>query len=327
MADEITRLTELLARDPSNIAFRQLAELLRLRGDLDAAQKVAVRGLERHTLDAEAHALLARICVDRGELQRAFDEWDMALRLSPLHAGALKGLAFITYRWGRLEEAERYLMDAVSANQSDASLAVALSSVRNARASLASFGATTTSPPRGVAASAPPLRQAPSSSPARSAAPVAAEVPKARTNNDRPAARPSDWVPSAATDATSLRDLFRAVTAATDLHALLVDADGLVVAGKFVVSDGSNRAQEIGAELSGLSDEANRAMRHLQLGDWKSITFESASSAVAMARAGGDSLVVVASEHGAPLGLLRRVLERAEKTATSWLEGAGGSAR
>src|SRR4051812_46073764 len=109
MADDIRRWSDELARDPSSLVFLQLAEALRRQGQLDLALKIALRGLERHSHNSEAHDLLAKICVDRGELQRAFDEWDMVLRLTPTHVGAMKGLAFICYQQGRREEAERYL--------------------------------------------------------------------------------------------------------------------------------------------------------------------------------------------------------------------------
>ena len=88
MSEEIRRLSEELARDPSSLVFLQLGEALRRAGQLDLGLKVAHRGLERHAHNADAHDLLARIRVDRGELQDAFDEWDMVLRLAPNHVGA-----------------------------------------------------------------------------------------------------------------------------------------------------------------------------------------------------------------------------------------------
>ena len=323
MADEVRRLTELLAHDPGNLAFRQLGELLRQRGDLDAAHKVAIRGLERHTLDSEAHALLARISVDRGELQRAFDEWDMALRLAPTHIGALKGLGFISYRWGRLDEAERYLMEAVSIAPADASVLSALDSVRRARESLAGYRG-------GEAASVAPSR---TTSPARAGVAVLPPQTTVRAtpahNNTRESALQElrkEWsAQPAARESTSPAELFRPITGDSQLQAVLVDADGLVIAGQFISQGGADRAQDVGAELSGVGEEANRAMRHLNMGDWKTITFESESAVVAIARAGAhekdNALVVLASASGAPPGLVKRVLERAQKRAISFLDG------
>jgi predicted regulator of Ras-like GTPase activity (Roadblock/LC7/MglB family)/Tfp pilus assembly protein PilF len=339
MVDEIRRLTELLARDPSNIAFRQLAELLRQRGDLDAAYRVAIRGLERHTLDAESHALLARICLDQGELQRAFDEWDMALRLSPSHLGALKGLGFISYRWGRLDDAERYLREALVSSPTDPSLAGAVESVIKARnslsnASLVAAAAPRTPPPvtsaaftAGVPATTTQdamraewiSATAPSSPPPTVVASSAVPISRKEVST-REAEAVAESFSSVEADHS---ELFRPVTGESELQAMLVDPDGLVLAGRFLRRDGTDSAQEVGAELSGVSDEVGRAMRHLNLGEWKSISFESEGSVVAMARAGGsgESIVMVAAARGAPLGLVRRVLDRAQRRADKWLDG------
>ena len=94
MPDEIRRWSEELARDPASMVFVPLGDALRRRGQLDPALKVATRGLERHPYDADAHDLLARIHADRGDMERAMDEWGAALRVAPHHAGALKGMGF-----------------------------------------------------------------------------------------------------------------------------------------------------------------------------------------------------------------------------------------
>src|SRR5690242_18775704 len=133
MADDVSRLSDQLARDPASLAFVPLGEALRRRGQLDLALRVAVRGLERHPHLADGHDLLARIAADQGELQRAFDEWDMVLRLSDGHAGALRGMGFICFQQGRLEEAEQYLESAAAKNPSDERIAQALANVRAAR--------------------------------------------------------------------------------------------------------------------------------------------------------------------------------------------------
>src|SRR5437763_964019 len=92
MVDHVRRLSDELVRDPGSRVFVPLGEALRRRGQLDLALKVTLRGLERHPHFADAHDLLARIAVDRGDLERAFDEWDMVLRLVPGHLGALTGM-------------------------------------------------------------------------------------------------------------------------------------------------------------------------------------------------------------------------------------------
>ena len=71
MADEIRRLSDDLARDPSSLVFLPLADALRRAGQLDVALRVALRGLDRHPYVADAHDVLARIHADRGDLEQA----------------------------------------------------------------------------------------------------------------------------------------------------------------------------------------------------------------------------------------------------------------
>src|SRR5256885_820318 len=130
MADDVRRWSDELARDPASLVFLPLGETLRRQGQLDLALKIAVRGLERHSHNADAHDLLARIAVDRGELQRAFDEWDVVLQLTPGHLGALKGMAFVRFQQGKSEEAEQYLQRAAEQG-GDAEVTAALANMRS----------------------------------------------------------------------------------------------------------------------------------------------------------------------------------------------------
>src|SRR5262245_27031488 len=102
MPDDVQQLSAQLAQDPSSLVFLRLGELLRRKGQFDAAQRVALSGLERHPHNADAHDLLARILADKHDYERAFDEWDMTLRIAPGHTGALKGLAFLYFKIGDL---------------------------------------------------------------------------------------------------------------------------------------------------------------------------------------------------------------------------------
>ena len=67
--------------------------------------------------------------------------------------------------------------------------------------------------------------------------------------------------------------------------ALLLDENGYVLGGLYVDDEGNDLAQEIGAQLSGISDEVVRSTRHLDIGDWRSIVFETQVAVVAMAPA------------------------------------------
>src|SRR5260370_9507123 len=109
MADEIKPLSAGLAQDPDSVVFLRLGELLRRKGQLDIAHRVALTGLERHPHLADAHDLYARILADKREYERAFDEWDMALRIVPAHVGALKGLAFPSFTTRPVDQATPHL--------------------------------------------------------------------------------------------------------------------------------------------------------------------------------------------------------------------------
>jgi tetratricopeptide (TPR) repeat protein len=104
-----------------------------------------------------------------------------------------------------------------------------------------------------------------------------------------------------------------------DQTALLLDAHGYVLGGLYLDADGSDLAEEVGAQLSGISDEVIRATRHLDIGEWRSILFETEVAVVAMAPAADDSLLVVAASRATPLGLLRRLLERCAERSAAWL--------
>jgi len=122
MADDIRGLSAQLAQDPQSLVFLRLGEALRRKGQLEAALRVAMNGLERHPHLADAHDLYARILTDKHDYERAFDEWDMAVRIAPHHTGALKGLAFLYFKVGDVEQAEAHLAAAKRVEPNDPSL-------------------------------------------------------------------------------------------------------------------------------------------------------------------------------------------------------------
>ncbi len=130
MADEIRALSAQLAQDPQSLVFLRLGEALRRKGQLDAATQVAMNGLERHPHLADAHDLLARILTDKHDYERAFDEWDMAVRIAPHHTGALKGLAFLYFKVGDLAQAEAHLEQARNVEPDDPSIEQAFEMIR-----------------------------------------------------------------------------------------------------------------------------------------------------------------------------------------------------
>ena len=298
MADEIRRLSDDLARDPSSLAFMPLADALRRAGQLDIALRVALRGLDRHPYLADAHDVLARIHADRGDLERAADEWEMALRLNHAHGPARLGLGFIDFRRGNLESAEQRLA-AASGNDDDGSVAAALAHVRSAlHARTARHGSESDA-----------ARMPTSETRSRATTPVSWLTPVS----------PPTIIEYPTPDPSKARQVFANVLDAADQMALLVDADGLVLAGGYTDANGQDVADIVAAELAGVGGEAERAMRHLGLGAWTSMLVEADRSIVAMSPAPLGSLVVVAAARQTPVGLVRLLLDRALTRARDWL--------
>lgn len=278
MADDVRRWSDELARDPNSLVFLELGETLRRQRLLDVAHKIALRGLERHPHNADAHDLIARIAVDRGDLQTARERWATVLQLVPGHAGALKGMGYLSFQEGRLNEAERYLSN-VAATDGDERVTSALATVRRTSMSLPA-------------------------------------VPEP----------PVDPVPAGVADEPLPHDpqcLFADLLVEDAQTALLLDASGYVLGGIYLDGDGTDVSSDVGAQLSGITDEVRRAMRHLDIGEWRSITFETQVAVVAMSPSADASLVVVAASRATPLGLVRRLLERCGRRASAWLERGG----
>ena len=324
MADEIRRLSDDLARDPSSLVFMPLAEALRRAGQLEIAMRVALRGLDRHPYLADAHDVLARIHADRGDLERAADEWEMALRLDPNHPQASLGLGFVDFRRGDLESAERRL-SAAGAGDDTPGVAAALAHVRSALGARASDGIPATPSAPNVTLVAPPpvetsvaefqTMDAPVEVPGPVAARMATPTRNAAVSRATPKSIPEYPVP----DPARARQLFSSVLDAPDQSALLVDADGLVLAGSYIDPTGQDVGEVVAAELAGVTSEAERAMRHLGLGAWTSLLVEADDAVVAMTPAPLGSLLVVATSRQTPVGLVRLVLDRALTRARDWL--------
>ena len=132
MTDDIRALTARLADEPSSLAFLELGEALRRRGQLEPAYKIVRGGLSRYPDLADAHDLLGRILGDQGDLAGAFDAWADALRFDPMRGGALKGIGFLYFRAGNIDAALEHLQRAAEIDPDDESIAQALARVRAA---------------------------------------------------------------------------------------------------------------------------------------------------------------------------------------------------
>ena len=283
MADEIKKLSSQLAQDPDSLVFLRLAELLRHKGQLDAAHRVAVTGLERHPHLADAHDLFARILADKHDYERAFDEWDMALRIAPTHAGALKGLAFLYFKVGDVEQAAAHLEAAQRAAPDDPGVAQALALARGAHA-----------PSEGQVV--PPV-------PAPAAAPVEEPLPAA--------AQPLE-------DAR----VFAGLEGAEE-GLLLLDASGRVLGGALKNPQGQDVTDAVAAYLAGVSQEAARTTKLLALGKWTGVAAEGRLGHVHLTAPSGDALLLVVRDRAVPMGRLAIIAQRAAGAARRWLEAHG----
>lgn len=297
MADEIRTLTAELAADPGSLAFLRLGEALRVRGQRDAAQKVAITGLTRYPHLPDAHDLFARILVDAGDLERAFDEWDMALRLDPEHSGAHKGLGFLYYRAGDLANALLHLQTAAAATPGDESLRAAAGRVR-ADLSVASGRAT----PAGAAG-------------AREAEPPDLQIADAGAESASPAALDV----SAGAEAPSTPKIFAGLEGAEN-GLLLLDANGMRLGGGLRTPVGTDVADVVAAHLAGVSREAGRTVKLLNLGEWQSLVVEAKDGNLALVPPTDDALLLVARDGSVPMGRLAFLAERAAKAARAWLD-------
>lgn len=117
------------------------------------------------------------------------------------------------------------------------------------------------------------------------------------------------------------RALFATAIGEAEQTALLLDAEGVPLAGSYVDSNGRDISAEIGSALSGVSKEVSRSMRLLSLGAWTAVVIETEAATIALAPATRDAVVLLASSSTVPLGLVRRVLTRSVALAINWMSG------
>jgi tetratricopeptide (TPR) repeat protein len=305
VSDDIRTLTARVADEPTSLAFLELAEALRRRGQLEAAGKVARGGLSRYPGLADAHDLLARILSDQGDLAGAFDAWADALRLDPMRTSALKGIAFLYFRAGDAAAAIEHLQRAAEVDPDDISIAQALARVR--RESRVAPGAP---------AREPALEEPPAPDPMPAVAPVTTE--EAPT----PVAPPVAKSPPAPAASPPTPDEGGSPFAAIDggRSVVLVDANGLLLAGSLTTPEGAESGDRVAAELAGVLREASRAGRLLGLGQWHSITLECPDAHFVLVQPTGETVLLAAREPSLPIARVALLAERAAREAKSWLE-------
>jgi hypothetical protein len=106
---EIEKLERRWKENPKGTVFAPYAEVLRKHGDYPMAKDVLRHGLELHPDHIPGNIVLGRCCLDLGEEGPAEAAFTHVLDLDAENVIALKALAEITERQGRLMEAVNWL--------------------------------------------------------------------------------------------------------------------------------------------------------------------------------------------------------------------------
>lgn len=345
---DLQRWSDEVARDPRSLAFLPLARAYRRQGLREAATQLCLRGLEAYPSHVEAHGLLALLYLEAGDSTKAADEWSMVLRIDKDNFDALRGMGFCYLEQDQLSRARQTLERAALLRPSDPAVQEALR-VLGTRQELTEqgIGRTTTvatsddpwaAPAEGSQAGGTVEKASPEETSAEEAS--AAAEPWAETAGVTPAgsrteaARPATPAPAAGASSVpqgSVQFEFAGVpddpTRLFDdllmggplLGALLVDAQGLVLAGRLtegVAGDGS----VLGAVLGGAIDEATRTTEHLSLGGWRGILLEAEHALLHLAPVGDHGVVVLAAQRNAPAGWMLRAAAQAAEQAARYME-------
>jgi tetratricopeptide (TPR) repeat protein len=324
---QVRQWSEEVARDPGSLSFLPLAEAYRAQGRRDAALRLCIRGLERNPDNVEAHALLGLLYREGGEQLKAFDEWDIALRLSPDHRVSRREIGLLCLERGDWPAAARHLERALADAPDDADLRSGLELARTnaaVAAPMARPGPAPVAAPQPEPAAAPVSDAVASPAPEPVAAPPSTPVPPPSPPTPAAAqAAPAAPVAGAGSEAAgwdSLQAEFAAIGAERGIvGAVVLDEHGYVLAGEMIVG-GRDRAPEVAAVLSGASSEAERAVRHLGLGTWLGILLETPEATVRLAPV-PEGMLAIAARREVPTGWVLRVAGRARDAAVRWLGG------
>ncbi len=101
---------------------------------------------------------------------------------------------------------------------------------------------------------------------------------------------------------------------------VLLDTQGLRLAGTLEAPDGTDVSDALAAHLQGVSREASRAARLLELGNWESVTAESPDGHLLVLPPTQSTVLVLMRDSKVPVGRLGLMADQAARAARSWLE-------
>jgi len=178
---EIEKLERRYAENPQGLTFAPLAEIHRKNGDVARALELLRAGLELHPNYIPASIVLGRCHWDLGDLPAAESAFSHVLRLDDENVIALKSLADINEKLGRVPDAQRWLNRLISVDRSNEEARQQLARLESGKSQPAAPAAAAA-----PAAPAPPEPQAPKAKSAASEPP--APVPPAPVRPQPPAA-------------------------------------------------------------------------------------------------------------------------------------------
>lgn len=118
--------------DPASIAFVQLAEECRRRGDNEEAAALCRAGLVHHPDNLTARVTLGRALVELDRLDEAFTELTFVLDAAPGNLPAIRALAEIYQRRGMMSEALVHYRRALQLAQHDTDLSQTVDRIQQA---------------------------------------------------------------------------------------------------------------------------------------------------------------------------------------------------
>ena len=105
-----------------------------------------------------------------------------------------------------------------------------------------------------------------------------------------------------------------------DTGLLLLDAQGMRLAGGVRDAGGADVGDTVAEHLAGVSREAARAARLLGLGSWLSVAAESPDGSLYLLAPTEDTVLLTLRPAGIPAGRVALGAERAARAARAWLE-------
>jgi tetratricopeptide (TPR) repeat protein len=130
IAGAIRRQEERLAKDPTSLAFAQLADLYRKAGRTREAVTLCREGLQRYPHYTTARLILAKTQLAEGDLDGALTEIEAILTLSPKDVQCHRLAAEVHRRRGRIDVAVSHLERAVGLDPGDRESAALLGLLR-----------------------------------------------------------------------------------------------------------------------------------------------------------------------------------------------------